>query len=219
MTSLIFNIPGAVDSKLEVTWVNKYKNLQLLLDGQVIYKENPSLKILKKGIHITTSEGHIIDLMYHQSWLWSFNNALEVTWGGLLLPNSSTKDNVKIKDAISCTGVIAIFGLISALFVVISSPSKLSTIILPVIYLILWLFIRKSNPIAMIIFAFIYLIETLSFLVNLIAGNYPSSMLILIPSMVIRLVILVLFVNAARSMNELKNKKKETMSTSAFDGQ
>ena len=67
------------------------------------------------------------------------------------------------------------------------------------------------------VFAIIYALETVYTVVILITGSYPQTIAFFIPSMVLRIVVLVMFINAVRSMMRLKNKKKEIQSTSAFD--
>jgi hypothetical protein len=67
------------------------------------------------------------------------------------------------------------------------------------------------------IFTVIFGLETLFPIVFLITRNYPQEISPYIPSTVLRIDIIVMFINAARSMVRLKNKKKKIQSTSAFD--
>ena len=210
MASLLFNVPGEQPKKVEVTWDGKYRNLQVFLDGEKVSKETPIHKNLKQGIQLTAPDNHIIGLKYFQSWMWSQNSALEVTWDGTVLQNSGSKDNVQVKDAMSCTGIIALIGLLSAILLIATNTNySLPAIIIPVIYIILWLFIRKSNSTAMIIFTVVYFIETVLSLFNIFSGGYPLMSISVIPGMILRLVVVVLFIQAVNSMIRLRKKKQE----------
>ena len=218
MPTLSFNIPGETPSKLEILWEAKYKKLQVFLNGEKVSTDFPTQKDLVQGYQITTTGNHTINIKYLKSWVWSRNSALEVSCDGQILPNSGTKDNVQIKDATSCTGFIAIVGLVFTLYVfAVNSDHQISSLIVPVIYLLLWLFIRKNNSTALMVFAIIYALETVYTVVILITGSYPQTIAFFIPSMILRIVVLVMFINAVRSMVRLNNKKKEIKSTSAFD--
>ncbi len=218
MPTLSFTIPGETPSKLEVTWLGKYKKLQVFLNGEKVSDDYPFQKTLKQGYQISTPGNHIINIKYLQSWLWSSNSALEIRWDGLLLPDSETKDNIRFKDATSYTGFIAIAGFVFAFFYHATSINKpIFGLLFSTVYLVLWLFIRKNNSTALIIFTVIFTIETLFPIVFLITRNYQQEIRSYIPSMVLRIVVLFLFINAARSMMRLKNKKKEIKSTSAFE--
>lgn len=204
MTSKNYSLPSS-ESMLKVNWEGNYKNIEVFVDEVKIGETIKNPKILKEGWQLNQSDGHTIGLQYFQSQLLSSNSALEVKWDGNTLVDSLTQDNVKAKDASGCAGLVVIPSLIMGIIFLGSSPAAgIGTLAFAVVYLILWLFIRKGSSAALILFTVLYGLDSLFYLFTLLNGSSTTAGYI--GGIALRVFALVIFINGVQAMNRLKNK-------------
>ncbi|HZU87512.1 MAG TPA: hypothetical protein VFF78_08515 [Anaerolineaceae bacterium] len=203
METQVYRIPST-GSQLRVSWQGKYESLTVALDEVPIGMPYPKVT---DGVHLTTPDGHEIDIRLLKSKAGLYSRALQVSWDRQVLPGSETEDHIAVKDAQGCSGLVVILMVI---FTVLALASKTADIALSLvevaIYLVLWFFIRKGSFPALLAFTILYVLSTVYLLVTIISLADRVIWSVWIGAL-LRFFALSILIKGAIAMNKLNKAK------------